>query len=141
MADNRIEVAEALAIITYKNKKILLAEYSKLANVPNNKAKIVDLVQALSNAIITNPETKKQNEKQTVLGITDVTNLHFDMELLNIMKKGEKETTPYVKGWCIVGVTGLLKVAYNFVIGLTPNSPYKIFPTVEAAKEWLAQLS
>lgn len=117
---------KGLSIIDYKGKKIIYADYSILGN----KDEALALLEELKAQYMKEP-------LNSVLGMTNVQNLKFDMEVLNKMKSGEKETTPRVKKVAIVGVKGLLKAGYNFVIGLS-NSPYKIFDTVEEAKEWLA---
>jgi hypothetical protein len=59
------------------------------------------------------------------------------MDVLNAFQKSTKRTADYEHKMAILGVKGLMKAAYNFVIGLTQNKKVKTFDSELEAKEWL----
>jgi hypothetical protein len=121
-------MVEGLSIITYKNKEIICADYSSFAG---NKAKALELIYALKAEYLKRP-------LKSAYGINNFKNFKFDMDVLNQMKKARDESTLHIKKVAIIGITGLLKAGYNFVIGLTSNE-WKMFNSEEEAKEWIAK--
>lgn len=123
---------EGFSIITYKNKKIRYVDYSSaIFNGPDKKQKILELLEFATNEWLSQPPS-------SVLAVLNITNTGMDMDLLNAFKESSNRTELHQKKVAIIGVTGLLKTAYNFVVGLTKaNSKIKAFDDELEAKEWL----
>lgn len=122
-------MVEGFSIINYKGKNIIYANYSSLGK---DKEKILNLVNTLAEEYLKNPPN-------SVLGLTNVTNIHFDMDILNAFKSLGKKTAPHEKKIALVGVNGLLKAGYNFVVGFNNSNKFRAFDTEEEAKEWLVK--
>lgn len=120
---------EGFSIITYKNKQIYCIDYS---NVGESKEKVIQLL----NGAIDEYVSKKLPPK-SVLSLTNVTNLHFDSDIISAFKSQREKSTPYEKRVAVIGMKGLQKVAYNFIITLTQKDLVKAFDTEMEAKEWL----
>jgi len=120
---------EGYSEITYKEKTICYSNYSIYAN---QKEKMMELLKFEESQWVKHPQN-------SILALINVTNISFDMETLNKFKENIARTAPYEKKMALVGITGLLKTAYNFVFGLTPNQKEKAFDTEEEALEWLVR--
>jgi hypothetical protein len=117
---------EGLSIISYKNKRIISLDYT---NVGKDKVKTVELIEKGADEYI------KQG-KDSALVLANVTNINFNMDILNSFKKSREKTKGYTKKEAVFGVKGLAKAGYNFVVGLTSRTT-KVFDTEQEAKEWL----
>lgn len=123
-------MVEGLSKINYKGKEILYLDYSIFAkDKTTQKEKTLKLMEAA------NTEYKKYPE-HTALGLGNFKDFHFDMDVLNALKKSQNEVGCYMRKTAILGVQGLLKAGYNFVIGLTDKKT-KAFSSEQEAKEWL----
>jgi trimethylamine:corrinoid methyltransferase-like protein len=80
---------------------------------------------------------RKMPEKSTLI-ITNVTNIRFDTEMANSIKKYAEHNTPYVKASAIVGLSGLQKIIYMAVKTITGRDFY-LANTLEDAMEWLVK--
>ncbi|MCL6589855.1 MAG: hypothetical protein K6U80_07875 [Firmicutes bacterium] len=121
-----INNVEGLSYIDYKGKKILYINYQPLNN---DKAKVYKLIEGCA------AEELRQPDK-SVLALTNVEGFHFDMDVLKKFKESVAKTKIKEKKVALIGVKGLLKVAYNFVVSLTDPTT-KVFDTEAEAKEWL----
>ena len=121
-------MANGLSTIIYKNRIIYFIDYSIFQS--NKKEKTLQLLKIAGDEWVTKPPN-------SVLSIINVTNFYFDLEVLNAFKVSIIRTVPNEKRMAIIGVNGLVKVAYNFVIGLTNDSKVKAFDSELEAKEWL----
>lgn len=119
---------EGLSKIAYKGKEILYVDYSAIGS---EKEKAKQLILASTEEYMKYPP-------KSVLALVNVENLHFDSEIVDLMKTTKEKTVPYEKKIAIIGMKGLQKVAYNFVISLTQRDKVKTFNTAEEAKEWLS---
>lgn len=115
------------SIITYKGQTIHYIDYSEISK----KEEVFQLIDF----IINDWETKKL-PPHSVLSLTNVTNLKFDMDILSKFKKAREKWGPYEKKVAMIGVAGLIKAGYNFVMGIT-NNKTRVFSTADEAKEWL----
>ena len=70
--------------------------------------------------------------------LTDVTNTEMSRTTSAMIKDFSSHNTPYVAASAVVGVTGLKKLIYNTVVGLTGRS-ISLFDSLEQAKDWLAE--
>lgn len=119
---------ETISKISYKTKVIIYCDYSSVGKSKEQTLKLI-------NGII---DEYKKYPLKSVLALINVTNLHFDMDILNLFKESQAKSAPYAKKEAIVGINGLQKVAYNFIAGMTNNKTMKAFDTELEAKEWLA---
>jgi hypothetical protein len=119
-------MVEGLSTISYKGKTIIYINYTDLGK---SKEKTIQL-------LIGATEEYRKYPLKSVLALTNTTNLAFNMDVLKIFKDEGKKTAPYEKKVAAIGVKGLLKAAYNFVVGLTSKT-FKVFDTELEAKEWL----
>lgn len=123
-------IFEGLSRDTYKEKVFYYVDFSVLKK---NKEKTLKLIKDVAVEYAKNPQN-------SVLAITNVKDFFFDMDVLKLFKETQNISSVYEKKVAVIGVAGLLKAAYNFVIGLTQsNHPVKIFATEIEAKEWLVQ--
>lgn len=123
-------MVEGLSKIQYKGKEILFLDYSGFAkDKSTQKQKTLQLMNGAN-------EEYKKYPKKSALGMGNFTNFSFDMDILSALKKSNNEMDCYIKKSAIIGVKGLLKAGYNFVIGLT-SSNTKVFETEQEAKDWL----
>ena len=121
---------EGISKIYYNGKTILYIDYSSIGDFKDNDKKI-QLIQAVSSEYAKFPP-------KSVLALINVATLQFDMAVLEAFKASQAKTAPYKKKEAIIGMSGLQKVGYNFVSGLT-NDTMKAFNTEREAKEWLTK--
>jgi hypothetical protein len=120
---------EGISKIYYKNKTIYYIDYSA---VENSKEKTLELLKG-----ITEEYKRQQLPPKSVLALTNIANRQFDMDILNAFKAERERTSPYEKKVAVIGMSGLQKVAYNFIVSLTQKDLVKAFNTEIEAKEWL----
>jgi hypothetical protein len=112
--------------IEHKGKRIILEDMSGLRE-PNE----VCMVSDTSTALIC------KQPKASVLLITHVTGTRYNPTVINRLKENTKLTTPHMKAYVVVGITGLMRVVLHSVVIFT-GQDIKMCDTVEEAKEWLA---
>jgi hypothetical protein len=121
-------LVEGFSIVSYKGKTILSFDFS---NLGKSKEKTMQLIGAIR-------EEYSKNPLESVLVFFNVTNIYFDMDMLNAFKETRDKFGKYEKKVAAIGITGILKTGYNFVVGLTKNnSSLKTFDSELEAKEWL----
>jgi hypothetical protein len=120
---------EGLSTITYKNKQIYYIDYS---GIGESKEKVMQLLTGVVDEYVS-----KKLPPKSVLAITNVTNLHFDSDIINVFKTQREKSLPFEKKVAVVGMKGLQKVAYNFIVTLTQKDLVKAFDSELEAKEWL----
>ncbi|NLW46565.1 MAG: hypothetical protein GXY86_04405 [Firmicutes bacterium] len=118
---------EGFSKIAYKGKEILYADYSSFGF---DKEKTLQLISGFANEYMKCPP-------KSALALVNVANLHFDTDIINALKENQDKTVPYQKKVAIIGMKGLQKVAYNFIITLTQRDSVKILNSENEAKEWL----
>jgi hypothetical protein len=123
---------ESVGKITYQNKTIFFADYTE---VGADKVKTIQTVKD-GTQLLSTDESGEKRPPHSVLALANVTNVHFDMEVLRVFQEQNKELEQYYKKLAVVGVVGLLKAGYHFVIGLS-NKTIQIFNTEQEAKDWL----
>lgn len=120
---------EGLSTITYKNKQIYYIDYSSIGE---SKDKVMQLLQG-----VLEEYTRKKIPPKSVLAITNVSNLHFDSDIISFFKQIREKSAPFEKRVAVIGMKGLQKVAYNFIVTLTQKDLVKAFDSELEAKEWL----
>jgi hypothetical protein len=123
---------EVFSKIIYKNKMIYYLDYSAFQNDKDRKEKTLQLMKTAA-------DTWSVQPKNSVLSLLNLNNFYFDMDILNAFKESASRTSENEKKMALIGVKGLIKTGYNFVIGLTQNSKVKVFDTEAEAKEWLVK--
>jgi hypothetical protein len=123
---------EYVSKIIYKNKTIYCVDYSIFQKDNDKKEKTLQLLKMTAHSCLKQPEN-------SVLALINVTNFYFDMDILNAFKESSNLIIPFEKKLAIIGVKGIIKTAYNFVIGATQDSKAKSFDSKEEAKEWLVK--
>jgi hypothetical protein len=76
--------------------------------------------------------------ESSVLLITDVTDANYNPYVVNRLKENTKLTTPHMKAYAVVGITGLMRVVLHSVVTFT-GQDIEMCDTIEEAKEWLVQ--
>ena len=79
----------------------------------------------------------KQPEASVLL-LTDVTGARYNPAIVNRLKENTKLTTPHMKAYVVVGITGLMRVVLQSVVMFT-GQDIKMCRSIEEAKEWLVQ--
>lgn len=121
-------MVEGVSTISYKGKTILFFDFS---NLGKSKEKTIQLINAVGGEYMKNP-------LNSVLALFNTTNIYFDMDMLNAFKETRNKFNQYEKKVAGIGITGLLKTGFNFVVGLNKDtSSVKIFDSELEAKEWL----
>jgi hypothetical protein len=120
---------EGLSVFTYKNKEIYYIDYSGLGN---SKEKVLQLVRGASEEY-----ARRNLAPKSVLALTNVDNLPFDMEIVNTFKEERHKVAPYEKKVAIIGLKGIQMIAYRYIISFTQHSVIKVFDSETEAKEWL----
>jgi hypothetical protein len=115
---------DRVAFINHNAKELLFLDFS------NCKAGDVFLViDGAKKAICTRPEN-------SVLTLTNVTNMRFDDRVTAQMKELTVHNKPYVKAAAVVGVEGVKKIILNAVM-LFSKRKFHTFDSMESAKNWL----
>lgn len=120
---------EGLSIITYKDKAIYYIDYSSLGT---SKDKVLQLIQGACDEY-----SGKHLPPKSVLALTNVDNLPFDMEIVNAFKEQRHKVAPYEKKVAIIGLKGVQTIAYRYITSFTQHNVIKLFDFEFEAKEWL----
>jgi len=119
-------MSKELQVLEYKGKQILFFDFSHC----NSKEEYIPIIDAAKLWF-------KNKEPRSVLTLTDVTNAHFNAEILTLLKELTLHNKPYVKAGTVVGITRpLAKLAYNTVMAFSKRT-LPIFDTQDEAKDWL----
>lgn len=119
-------MGKTVQLVEYKGKQILFLDFSHCAG----KEEFLPIIDAAKLWL-------QHKEALSVLTLTDVTDAHFNTEVINLMKDLTLHNKPYVKAGAIVGITRpLMKLAYNVVMAFSQRT-LPIFDTHDEAKEWL----
>jgi hypothetical protein len=75
--------------------------------------------------------------RRSVLALTCVENVRFDLSTVAEMKDFAAACMPFLKANALVGITGMKKVVFG---GLRPlySVPFELFDDRAAGKDWLA---
>jgi len=81
-------------------------------------------------------QTIKNQAPKSVLLVTNVGDLRYDVNGVEAMKNYSNSITPYVKASTVIGVGGIKRVILRTITRLTGRNIMP-FDNVEAAKDWL----
>lgn len=120
---------EGFSKIAYKGKEIYYVDYSSFGF---DKEKALKLLRSI-------PDLYKQLQvpPHSVLALVNISGLHFDTDVINAFNEERPKTVEYEKKVAVIGMKGLQKVAYNFIVSLTQRNLVKAFDSELDAKEWL----
>lgn len=117
-----------LRTLEHKGKQILFLDFSH----NNSKEEYLPIIDAAKLWL-------KNKEPNSVLTLTDVTDAHFNADILTLLKELTSHNKPYVKAGAVVGITRpLAKLAYNTVMAFSKRT-LPIFDTQDEAKDWLVK--
>jgi hypothetical protein len=122
---------EGLSLFTYKDKEIYYINYSCLGN---SKEKVLQLIEEAGEEY-----NSKHLPPKSVLALTNVDNLPFDMEIVNAFKEQRHKVAPYEKKVALIGLKGIQTIAYRYIISFTQHSVVRLFDFESEAKEWLVK--
>jgi len=117
---------ERVRLLEHGGKTIVLLDFSHMSPCPEFQ----DLLKTAKKMIQNHPVG-------TALTLTDISDSHFDPEVLNTFKDFTKKNKPYVKASAVVGVSGLRELALN-VISRFSSREFRTFDNRDKAIEWLA---
>jgi hypothetical protein len=120
---------ERIRTINHKGKKVMCCDFSGFDIFKK------DELQALID------QAKKIISKEpphSVLMLTVVTKLKFDLEIIKIFKEYTDHNKPFIKASAITGIAGLLNIALNSVVKSALRDIHT-FDTETLALDWLAE--
>jgi hypothetical protein len=117
---------DRISFITHDNREILLLDFSRL-----KAHEAIALIEPAKTVISSKPHN-------SLLTLTDVTDIMFNDELSQKMKEFTVHNKPFVRAAAVVGITGLRKVIFNAVLVFSRRK-LESFDDREAAKQWLKE--
>lgn len=117
---------ERVSFVNHGGKEILLLDFSHM-----KAAEAIAMIEHARGVISSRPEN-------SLLTLTDVTDIRFNDDLSRVMKEFTAHNKPYVRAAAVVGVTGLKRIIYNAVIAFSRRN-ITTFDDREAAKRWLTE--
>jgi hypothetical protein len=124
------QVTSTMQWIEYKDKSILLIEYSGVD--------MLDLEGEIHENELATIKLGKSG-KTDLLFLTDVTSVHIDLAAVNAFKSATQAMEPYTKGSAVVGIHGIRRILLDAVNRFSKIET-KAFDTLDRAKEWLVSL-
>lgn len=115
---------ERVKFIQHSGRDILLLDFSECS--AGDACSVID--QAIP--------VIKTRQPDSLLTLTDVTNMRFDDKLSQKMKEFTAHNKPYVRAAAVVGVTGLKKILFDAVM-IFSKRKFHAFEDREKAKTWL----
>ncbi|HXE56739.1 MAG TPA: hypothetical protein VNK43_01955 [Gemmatimonadales bacterium] len=113
--------------IEHRGVPILYLDFSEVQNPEEGLAAINEAKGVI-----------REQPPGSVRTLTNVTGSRFDSRLLSALKALAVHNKPYVRAGAVVGVTGLLRIAYNAVMTFSGRN-LPVFDDVESARDWLAR--
>ena len=113
--------------ITYKGKRILLADYSNFGlDTEGVKAEMQTAISLVS-----------REPLDSVLTLTDVRGTKGSPEMFNAMKETAAKIAPWARRRAVVSVVGVQRTFLELVNKLSGKKSFTMFDDPEKAKEWL----
>ncbi len=117
---------ERITFIRHGEREILLLDFSA-----TRPPEAISIIEHAKGVISSRPEN-------SLLTLTDVTDIRFNDELSQKMKEFTVHNKPYVRAAAVVGVTGLKRIIFNAVLAFSRRN-ITAFDDRESAKRWLAE--
>ncbi|NLW46567.1 MAG: hypothetical protein GXY86_04415 [Firmicutes bacterium] len=120
---------EGFSKILYKDKEIFYVDYSSFG---------LDVYKTLRLIRYATEEYERlQLPPKSVLAIANLSGLHFDTDLVNAFREEKEKTAYYEKKVAVIGLKGLQRIAYSYVVSINSKDFLRIFRNITEAKEWL----
>jgi hypothetical protein len=116
---------ERTSLIQYKGKSIYYMDFSNF----NSVNEIAELIEKSKIFI-------RSQTPDSLLTLTDITNMHFNNDIRELFTAFVKGNKPYVKAGTVVGISGLQSLLYNAIMKFTGRN-LKAMKSLDEAKEWL----
>jgi hypothetical protein len=116
-----------VSFIEHRGKRIAYHDFSN-----------VGTLQEATEAFRQSAELVRAQPQGSVLTLTNVEGSRFNKDILDGLKTLTAGNKPYVKAACIVGLSGLQRVAYLAVTTFTGRH-MPTFATADKAKDWLVE--
>lgn len=123
--DHREAGMDRVTFIKHNGKEILLLDFSNCK--PGDVFLIIDEAK----------KTIRSRPENSVLTLTNVTNMRFDDRVSQQMKEFTVHNRPYVRAAAVIGVEGVKKIIMDAVM-LFSKRKFHSFDNIESAKNWLA---
>lgn len=114
--------------ITYKDKKILFADYSDFT----------DDSQSLFSEVNDVNEIIMQQPEGSLLLLMDTRNSIASIEVISYFKQTALKTKKYIARIAVIGITGVRKILFDTIVQFSGLNA-AIFENLEEGKEWLAE--
>ena len=111
--------------IKHNGKELLLLDFSNCK--PGDVFLVIDEAK----------KTIRSCPENSVLTLTNVTNMRFDDRVTEQLKAFTAHNKPYVRAAAVIGVEGIKKIILNAVM-LFSKRKFHVFDNIETAKNWLA---
>jgi len=112
--------------LTVNTKTILYVDYSEL----KNPEEIINILDQTAKEIRNKPA-------ESVLILSNFTNISFNKELTAAMKEFVAKNKPYIKKSAVIGIDGLIAIVFKSLVTLTGRK-INDFKTKEEALKFLA---
>lgn len=121
---------EGYSKIIYKDKTIHCFDYT---NIGHSKEKVIKLIKFATEEYMKLPP-------KSALVLVNFTNLHLDMDVLNVFKEERLKSKLYEKKIAVMGIKGVINIGYNFIVNFGKGVEFtKYFESETEAKEWLVE--
>ncbi len=117
---------ERVAFVHHKGAEILFLDFSRCKT-----DEVFPIIAKATTVIASRPP-------QSLLTLTDVTDMRFDDSVSQRMKEFTAHNKPYVRAAAVVGVTGIKRIIFEAIL-LFSRRKLHTFDSLELAKEWLAK--
>ena len=117
-----------VSFIEHKGKRIIYNDFTE----------VQDTAVALA-AVAASRELTRKQPLGSCLILTHVTGSRFNRQVVEALKELANGNKPYVKGGCIVGLSGIQRVVYVAITQFTGRR-MPTFSSLEEAKDYLAAL-
>jgi hypothetical protein len=124
MSDRVEAVMARVEFIKHNGKELLMLDFSNCK--PGDVFLVIDEAK----------KTIRTRSENSVLTLTDVTNMRFDDRVTQQMKEFTTHNKPYVRAAAVVGVEGVKKIILNAVM-LFSKRKFHTFDSIDSAKAWL----
>ena len=125
MSDRVEAVMARVEFIKHNGKELLMLDFSNCK--PGDVFLVIDEAK----------KTIRSCPENSVLTLTDVTNMRFDDRVTQQMKEFTTHNKPYVRAAAVVGVEGVKKIILNAVM-LFSKRKFHTVDSIDSAKAWLA---
>jgi hypothetical protein len=116
---------DRVRFITHKDKKVLLVDYTDLAD----EAELLKMIEQREFLVDSQP-------KNSVLMVINVSGAKFNKEVLTRAKEANVYDLPYVRRAALVGVDESQKAAVE-AVRMFAKSHKETFPTLAQALDWI----